>query len=352
MPGPISIARAMLQTCVWAGVLLSGMRCRAQQDQTPVFTLKVYTNLVQVPTLVLDHDRQPLPQIDFRRFLVSLDDGKKFAPTNVRMEGEDPLELAILLDVSGSQRHLIESFADAMATAAAKSLHAQDHVSIYALNCSLIRSALLIPAQPEHVKGAVQRALDAPDLNATKSGATCRNHVYLWGAIVALVKELSGSPGRPVVLAVSGGADSGSAIGWSGLHSYAAGEGVALFGLNDGYTDEVNVWSRDNTDPFRNLCESTGGIVMEAGNRDLQKRLQQWIAMLRNRYVVEFPRPQQLSKGPHNIGVSIKKDGLAFVTLAGVTVSLPDPKLTSDPNFIPSQQGADIPVGTKHPRPN
>ncbi|HEV2579164.1 MAG TPA: hypothetical protein VGU25_18300 [Acidobacteriaceae bacterium] len=345
---PNAIARATLQTCVWAGVLLAPC-CRAQQDEKPVFTLKVYTNLVQVPTLVLDHDRQPLPPIDFRRFLVSLDQGKKFVPTNVRMEGEDPLELAILLDVSGSQRHLIESFADAVGGMAAKSLHAQDHVSIYALNCSLIRSALLVPAEPERVKDAVQRALSAPGLNTTKSGATCRDHVYLLGAMVAVVKELRGSPGRPVVLVVSGGGDSGSTITWSGLHTFAAGEGVALFGMNDGYSDPQSVWRAETTDPFRGLCESTGGIVMEASGRDLQKRLQQWIAMLRNRYVVEFPRPQQLSTGAHNIEVSVKRDGLAFVTLAGVSVSLPDPKVTSDPNYIPSQQGADIPVGTRRP---
>jgi hypothetical protein len=91
---------------------------------------------------------------------------------------------------------------------------------------------------------------------------------------------------------------------------------------------------------------------MQASGRDLQKRLQQWIAMLRNRYVVEFPRPQQLSTGAHNIEISIKREGLAFVTLSGVSVSLPDPKITSDPNFIPSQQGADIPVGTRRPHPN
>lgn len=341
----------MLQTCLWASVLLVPC-CRAQQDEKPVFTLKVYANLVQVPTLVLNHDRQPLPPIDFRRFLVSLDEGKKFAPTHVRMEGEDPLDLSILLDASGPERDLIQSFADAMAAMAAKSLHAQDRVSIYALNCGLVRSALLMPADPGRVKDAVQRALDAPDLNPTKRGAPCRNHVYLLGSMVAVLKELSGSPGRPVVLVVSGGADSGSKVSWNGLHGYAAAEGIALFGMNNGYEDPQSVWRTDRADSFRGLCESTGGIVMEASSRDLQKRLQQWIAMLRNRYVVEFPRPQQLSTGAHTIDVSIRKDGLAFVTLSGVSVSLPDPKMTSDPNFIPSQQGADIPVGTRRPPPN
>lgn len=352
MPRRHALAKTALRSCVWGTVLLLSFCCRAQQEQTPVFTLKVYANLVQVPTLVLDRDRQPLPPLDFRRFLVSLDEGKKFAPTHVRMEGEDPLELAILLDVSGSQKHLIGSFADAAANMAAKSLHAQDRVSMYALNCSLIRSALLIPPEPERVKGAVQRALSAPALNVTTSGAACANKHYLWNSMFAVVKELSSSPSRRVLLVVSGGGDSGSPVGWNGLHAYAAEEGVALFGMNDGYADSPDTWRSDRVDPFRSQCESTGGIVMQTSGRDLPKRLQQWVAMLRNRYVVEFPRPQQLSFGTHRIDVTIKRDSLAFVTLAGVSVSLPDPKLMGDPNFVPSQAGADIPVGNRRRLPN
>ena len=70
---PWTIAKAVLRACGWSSVLLAGA-CHAQQAQaagaqgtTPVFTLKVYTNLVQIPTLVLDHDRQPMARIDFRR---------------------------------------------------------------------------------------------------------------------------------------------------------------------------------------------------------------------------------------------------------------------------------------------
>src|SRR5579875_4215745 len=89
MPLPGPNAKCLLRACGWASVLLvSCVGCQAQQDPPPVFTLKVYTNLVQVPTLVLGHDRQPLAPLNFDRFQVSLDAGKKFAPTRVRMEGD------------------------------------------------------------------------------------------------------------------------------------------------------------------------------------------------------------------------------------------------------------------------
>ena len=84
----------------------------AVQEEKPAFTLKAYESLMQVPALVLDSSMRPAKHpVDPGRFLVSLDSGKKFSPTNVRVEGDDPLELAIVLDVSGSQKKLVGSLA-------------------------------------------------------------------------------------------------------------------------------------------------------------------------------------------------------------------------------------------------
>lgn len=344
MPRPGPIAHAVLSACAWICVLVLGLRCQAQDDQKAVYTLKVYTDLVQVPTLVLDHDRQPMGPLDFSRFQVSLDSGKKFAPTHVRIEGQDPLSVAILIDMSG-EHQLIENFADAAATMAKNSLHPTDLISVYALKCDLVRSVRQVPAEPDAVKKAVEDALKAP---VTNPKGRCSKNVYLWGAIVQVVKDLSVSRGRRVILAVTEGQDWGSAIKWPDVHSYAASEGVAIFGINDGFDFGLQTWG-ERTNAFHSLCEWTGGIVMHATDHDLHKRLDQWVTMLRNRYVIEFPMPQRLGLGGHNIDIFVKRDDMAFVTLAGVSMSLPDPQLTSDPNYIPSQAGADIPVGTRRP---
>jgi hypothetical protein len=342
--GPI--ASAGLRVCGWACVLLATVCCRAQQDQTPVFTLKVYANLVQVPTLVLDHGKHPLPPVDFSRFMVSLDGGRKFAPTRVRVEGDDPLDLAILLDMSGPERHLIANFAEAAAKMAHDSLHVQDHVSVYAVNCHLVRSARRVAADPELVSAAVKAATEAPGLNEGYEHGRCPNASAVWDAIAAVANDMADSPNRRAMLVVSNGGLPGK-TSWAEIHWAAGDRGVAIFGLNDG--GSYLWWQQDNTDPFRSLCDSTGGIVMYASNKDLDKRLEEWVKLLRGRYVVEFPNPQRLASGRHTIQISIKRDDMAFVTFAGVSTSLPDPKLTSDPNYLPSSAGADIPVGTRRP---
>jgi hypothetical protein len=359
---PMMSAKAVLRACAWGSVVAATVCCYSQQaslqnqspesaDQTPVFTLKVYTNRVQVPALVLDHDRQPLPRIDFRRIQLSLDSGKQFAPTQVRLEGEDPLKLAILIDAGGKQRSdVVADIAGATAEMAKKELHPQDRISIYLMTCNLLRTVHEVQPFPGLLSSSIEGGLQSPKLGRDSAGVSCGSHVHLWEATAMVIKDMTESPGRRAILIISDGRDDGSRLPWPKLHEYAIQEGVALFGLRE--NNAWPPWQGDHLDVFRGLCESTGGIAMEGDKRELQKRLQQWIELLRGRYIVEFPRPKALSTGLHNIVVSIKNDGLAFTTVAGVSFTLPDPKITSDPNYVPSDEGTDIPVGKRRVLPH
>ena len=353
---PLLNAKAVWRACACSSVIAASACTYSQQaqnpepqDQKPVFTLKVYTNLVQVPTLVLDHDRQPMRQIDFQRFQVSLDSGKQFAPTHVRMEGEDPLNLAILVDVGVKHRSdLVQDLATATADMVTKELRPQDRISIYLLTCNLLRTAHEAQPLAGLLSESIRGGLQSPKLGKNSSGESCGTNVYLWGAITSAIEDMSDVPGRRAILVISNGRDDGSGISWPKLHEYAGMAGAALFGLRE--TDLAGLgWQTGRIDAFRMLCESTGGIVMQGDKRELPKRLQQWIELLRGRYIVEFPRPQAVGSGEHEIAVSIKKDGYAFTTVAGVSFSLPDPKITEDPNYVPSNEGSDIPVGKRRP---
>jgi hypothetical protein len=142
----------------------SGVVLAAQQEPTapeePIPTLHVYENLIQIPTLVLDSKRQPLKKpIAANRFSVSIDSGPWFPATHVHQEGDDPISLSILLDVSGDSSELMANMNTAIAALAPDGLHAKDHVSIYALDCSLVQSLNDVPAESERLKVAVNEAL-------------------------------------------------------------------------------------------------------------------------------------------------------------------------------------------------
>jgi hypothetical protein len=55
--------------------------------------------------------------------------------------------------------------------------------------------------------------------------------------------------------------------------------------------------------------------------------------MVRERYIVEFPRPSNSTAGEHGMEVKIDK-GTFSIRPSGVSVPLPDPVVMADPSTI------------------
>jgi hypothetical protein len=323
---------------VW-GVLAVGS-CRsvlcAQDGATT--TLHVYADTIQIPVLVLGADRQPTAPVAPSRFKVSLDDGPKFRATHVRLEGDDPISLAILLDVSGKETDLIPKIDEAIAGLEPLSLTSRDHVSIYALECKLIRSLNDAPAGQAELKRGVNAALGSwTNRGSAKRVSGCQNPVRLWDALTFLTYSLSRVPGRRVVLAVTNGNDKGSKHSWNELRTYAQAMGVTIFGLSY-VPDEpgrFHVLNISGEDAFNSLCELSGGMVLTASQRTEAEELKRFTALLRGRYIVEFPSPPRTKGGKHSMIVTIDKSN-AFVRSSGIAVPIADPALLADPTTVPS----------------
>src|ERR1017187_6933780 len=89
------------------GTLLPAQDTPVQPDATP--TLHVYTNLVQIPVLVLTPAREKLSSpIAQNRFSISFSGGPWSRPTYARPEGDDPIDLSIVLDTGSSPEDLLE----------------------------------------------------------------------------------------------------------------------------------------------------------------------------------------------------------------------------------------------------
>ena len=164
-------------------------------------TLHVYTNLVQIPTLVLGQNHKPIARIDERRFFVSLDGGRKLRATHARLEGDDPISPTILMDLSQSNPGIMSSAEQAIASLAPLSLHAKDEVSIYALDCHLIhptdQGATDAATLKRHVDLVLQQ-WQSRDQRDTKR--RCQHPLYLWDSLASIVQTLSERPGRRVII--------------------------------------------------------------------------------------------------------------------------------------------------------
>jgi hypothetical protein len=294
-------------------------------------TLHVYTNLVQIPTLVLGHDRKPMARIDERRFFVSLDGGRKLRATHARLEGDDPISLTILMDLSQSNPGIMLSADQAIASLAPLSLHAKDEVSIYALDCQLIHPTDQGATDAATLKRQVDLVLQqsqSRDQRDTKR--RCQNPLYLLDSLATIVRTLSDRPGRRVILAVTDGVDRGSRNSWNALREFAQTRSVAIFGL----VQPEDLRNTQNEAPFNDVCQLSGGILLPTSAKDLGKQLAWAVTLIRARYIVEFPHPVTLVGGRYSLDITISRRE-AFIRPAGAEFPIDDPATLNDPTTVP-----------------
>ena len=358
-------APASLRSLLFAAGLILQLATPPVPAQDPApYTLHVYTNLIQISTLAVTEDLKQLPPIPLKDFNISLDSGPTFHPSRIHREGDDPIDLAILLDASGDQDILLQNFGDALATLTPGYLHPQDHVSIYAVDCVLVRSFDDVPADHGKFPIGVKSALTSPALHGTKTKAACANHLHLWDAIIRISIDLSNSPDRRVLLVVSDGKDTQSDYKWTDAMQALVSQSIALFAFQDtyqfskSYTISPSFEARRSNllatgqgspeDLFKELCMSNGGTILATPKASVAQNLQKLITLLRDRYILEFPRAEKSEPGLHNISVTVPNP-TAFIAITGVLVPMPDAKVLADPTTIPTVTPSQATFGNRRP---
>jgi VWFA-related protein len=321
-----------------------------QNPPAGLYTLHVYANLAQVPTLVLTPDLRPFPPLTPSQFSISLDDGPQFHPSQLRIEGDDPISLAIIIDDSGSQPHFLTDIAETLSKLAPKDLHTKDHVSIYAIDCKAIQSVDDLPASAEVIREGVTSALAAGTLHGDKRKPACPFAVHLWDVVAHAVDKLGQTPSRRAVLLISLGLEAGSSIGFDQITHLAQEDSTAIFGIRDideysfqrsfreqTASDLNSVNSRTHSiDRLGRLTLLTGGMVFDVKHFQIEDQLDRFIAMLRSRYIVEFPRPDSGVPGAHQIQITIPSKWYYIIRNTGASMPLPDPSVVNDPTTVPS----------------
>jgi hypothetical protein len=346
----------------------------AQQPEEPIHTLHVYMDLIQIPVLVLDSELERMKPILPAKFLVSLDSGPVFRPRHVRQEGDDPITLAILLDVNG-EPDVMPRIGAAIASLAPASLHPSDHITVYGLDCKLIRTLVDAAADPVTLHAAVDDAVASwTERRKIKHAAAppCDKRVNLWDATALAVRNLGELPGRRVLLAVTNGVDHGSTVKWNDLRSYAQMKGVAIFGYAERSTSGgrmnysglssgrpyrssapyVNFDGTSSEDPFSSICQLSGGMILTADPAFVPKQLARFTILVRERYIIEFSRARNDTPGEHNIQVTVSSHPTAYIRPAGVTILMPDNAVASDPNTIPRDTTDAPEIGKRKPLPS
>ncbi len=295
-------------------------------------TLHVYADLIDVPVLVMGPGWTPIPRIANDRFRVSIGGGPAYRVQHVRLEGEDPISLGILLDLRGSQDELLKRMGKALEQLVPGSLHAQDRVSIYGLDCDLERTLDGLPATQQNLRHSVRVLLDArQERKKQRPKQPCTTGQHFWDAVGGVVSDMSRQQGRRVLLVVSDGYDKGSNTRANTVRQYAQAKSIAIFGLVDaGVTPQ---WWQMFETPFDNVCEFSGGMIASTNSMNLAKQLQAFVAKVRGRYILEFPRPYNAAPGGYSLEVTVDHSN-ALVRPAGISFPIEDSAVKNDPTTV------------------
>ncbi|HMF52860.1 MAG TPA: hypothetical protein VK593_00825 [Edaphobacter sp.] len=308
-----------------------------QNEAVP--TLHAYADLVQMPTLVLNQDRKRIePRIDERRFSISVDSGPWFQVTHVRSQGDDPISLSILLDPGAVD--LMPNLDREIAGLVPNLLTPRDRVSLYGLACNLTRSLNDAPADSARLLARVD-ALVTPWMALRGREPRCTQQpIRLWDALGFVAKQMEALPGRRVILVISDGDDKGSVRTWNEVRAYAQVVSIAVFGIIRtqvlGSSVTAPMPARNDAYPFLSICELSGGMLMPTMPGLMEKTLQRFMTMLRERYVLEFSRPSNSTQGAHSVQIKIAGGNSNFIRSTGVSALLPDDAVLNDPTTVPS----------------
>ena len=327
---------------------------RAQDEQTAPYTFHVYEDLVQVPTLVLNRLHASYPGLAPPKFSVRLDSGPAFHPRHVRLQGSDPISFALLLDVADEDgQELAKAFAAAAHQLPPDLFGPEDTLSVFAVDCVLVRSARTttpanatpanaMPANLAALEFGMAQALESTNVHQAGPEASCGDARRLWDSVARVAFELRAEPGRRVLLVLSDGIDRKSHQSWERAREVASLFSVTVVALRPAVTPRiVDAAEHDHPfaiiteDPLSLLCGETGGIDLYGTPRSVGPLTARLVDLLRHRYILEFARPSNATSGRHSIDVTVS-DRHAIVRTSGATFPLPDKANLNDAHTIPS----------------
>jgi len=156
----------------------------------------------------------------------------------------------------------------------------------------------------------------------------------LWDSMENVLDDLIQQPGRRVLLAITDGKDTGSKTLWTDVMFHAQIHSVTVFGLVPTPTfvaqksNEAAIFHIDSPyyngteDKFGQICVNSGGIPLHANEHITMFRLKEFTQMLRERYILEFPRSTNEEAGVHTIAVSYRKRNNLYIAATGITVPI------------------------------
>ena len=298
------------------------LSCRAQQapsaaaaDETA--TLRVTTRSVEIATVVHDKAGEPQKGLTKDDFTLKVD-GKEQPIQHFAVASDLPLTLALLVDVSGSQRTFIgdewrasDVFFQTMLT------RPQDRAMLIQVDAR-VRMLMNLTDSPNRLHLALMQL----GSDAASSSATLLND-----AVFAVSKDLLGKQrGRKAIVLLTDGGENGSKARLEQAIEQAQRANISVYAIYySAWTGPEQLGSTQG-DPgealLKKLAASTGGHVYTVSHSTSLQKIYELIANdLRNEYEVGYTPPPDLKPNSfHKLEVRVNDKKLSVQARNGFYV--------------------------------
>ena len=278
------------------------------QKRRPTYSARV--DLATVPVIVLDQAGLPVDQVQAEEFLVR-QDGVELPATMAFELHEMPLDLAVVVDRSGSMGH---RDGRSRAHALLEVLEPVDRVVLITFN--------------QDVDEPRWGPADDPDLHELLQRTRAEGATALYDAIVVAVEELgpARTGRRRAIIVISDGSDSSSSHSANDAMVAAQQAGVPIFPLLTSPTrfgpplPPTSIAGRQRGGPMSSTSSRLlAGVAIFSGGASLplDSRYQQALRWLRGTYVVGFPlktatavESEPMADTAHDIRLRVDRPGV------------------------------------------
>jgi hypothetical protein len=138
---------------------------------------------------------------------------------------------------------------------------------------------------------------------------------------------------------------------------FAGSKSIAIFGMREPL-EVTGHFRRSSTHPgfmmqvedlFGMLCDSSGGLVFDDGPSTTltSKQFERFVAILRDRYILEFPRPSNGGAGFYDLRVTIG-DRHAILRPSGIGFPPRAADQAKEPGVLPADESKMPVAGQRH----
>jgi len=336
---------------VCAAGFLSAQICCAQTAKTDddKSTLHVYVNLVQIPVLVLNGSLHQIPRIPDGSFKVTIEGLGQIHPARIRLEGEDPINLTLLVDRGNVKDDPLWNDLPRSVEPLIQSLRPRDHISFLAMDgCTARRYGPdMAPFDADWIRQTAKTVTDMVPFTGKKQ--TCPRPLTYWELVTYAAKKLSQFPGRKILVTLGPGAKLDQQLAQQ-IHGLLTQNSITLFPIIHSSAMTISIpysvgrqgrgqtqivpsmvpgVDTDAVQAMTTQAELSGGILLGASTQGFGKSLAQPVDLAGGRYIIEFPRPDKLPPGIHYIQV---EDGHPrdLIRIAGISVPIAAPNEMRD----------------------